>query len=271
MFNWPLCLLLIAVSIPGMLVVLPRTLESLRPTIKKNLKPGQPMPSPRSLLIMSLLQAFVLVAIAAAAGTWLAPQVDLAAPFFEAVAAAEWTLAREAVTAQLGMAVLVGVGGALIFLLIYYRVFRPKMDPYNVQLTEKLRSELGISGRVLYGGIYEEVLTRWGLMTLCVWLISLVIGVNAVAFWLGILVSGILFGLGHLPGQFAAGARKTRLLIIAVIFLNLWASLIFGWLFWQVGLLSAMIAHSLFHLIWYPFELRHQKAAPAPAPARKRK
>jgi hypothetical protein len=41
-----------------------------------------------------------------------------------------------------------------------------------------------------------------------------------------------------------------------VIGLNLWASLIFGWLFWQYGLLSAMLAHMLFHLVWYPFERR---------------
>jgi hypothetical protein len=41
-----------------------------------------------------------------------------------------------------------------------------------------------------------------------------------------------------------------------MIGLNLWASLIFGWLFWQVGLEAAMMAHMLFHLVWWPFDLR---------------
>ncbi|MCO5184950.1 MAG: CPBP family intramembrane metalloprotease [Anaerolineae bacterium] len=258
MFNWLLCILLIAISIPGTLVVLPRTMRSLQPTIEKNLKPGQPMPSARALLLISLLQAVALVAIAAVIGTLLTPEVGLSAPFFEAVTAGDWSVAWSSLLAQLPMSLWIGVGGALVFLVIYYRVFRPKMDPFNVELTEKMRSELGLAGRILYGGIYEEVLTRWGLMTLCVWLISLIIGLNTASLWLGIFVSGVLFGLGHLPGQLGAGARRTRLLIIAVIFLNLWASIMFGWLFWQVGLLSAMIAHMVFHIVWYPLDQRHR-------------
>jgi hypothetical protein len=42
-----------------------------------------------------------------------------------------------------------------------------------------------------------------------------------------------------------------------MISLNLWASLIFGWLFWQYGLLAAMLAHMLFHLVWWPFDLKY--------------
>ena len=53
-------------------------------------------------------------------------------------------------------------------------------------------------------------------------------------------------------------AERARLLLLvaAALFLNLWVSLLCGWLFWQVGLLSAMLAHMLFHLIWYPFDRR---------------
>jgi hypothetical protein len=36
---------------------------------------------------------------------------------------------------------------------------------------------------------------------------------------------------------------------------NLWATLICGWLLWQYGLLAAMIAHMLFHLVWLPFDV----------------
>ena len=42
----------------------------------------------------------------------------------------------------------------------------------------------------------------------------------------------------------------------AMLGLNLWASLIFGWLYWQYGLLAAMLGHMLFHLVWWPFDLR---------------
>jgi len=43
--------------------------------------------------------------------------------------------------------------------------------------------------------------------------------------------------------------------IAAMISLNLWAALIFDWLFWQYGLLSAILAHMIFHLVWLPFDL----------------
>jgi hypothetical protein len=33
-------------------------------------------------------------------------------------------------------------------------------------------------------------------------------------------------------------------------------SLIFGWLFWQYELVAAMIGHMLFHVVWYPFDLK---------------
>ena len=131
------------------------------------------------------------------------------------------------------MALSVGIAGTLLFLLVYYRLFRPRMDRANLALSEKLRRELGLAGRLLYGGVYEEVLTRWGLMTLCVWLLSMVVGRNVIAIWLGIFISGILFGLAHLPAQYAAGVRKTGLFVTTVLVLNLWVSILFGWLFWQ--------------------------------------
>jgi hypothetical protein len=50
----------------------------------------------------------------------------------------------------------------------------------------------------------------------------------------------------------------------AMISLNLWASLVFGWLFWQYGLLAAMTAHVVFHLVWLPFDMRHYRPTDQP-------
>ncbi|WP_141396951.1 CPBP family intramembrane metalloprotease [Ureibacillus xyleni] len=36
--------------------------------------------------------------------------------------------------------------------------------------------------------------------------------------------------------------------------MNLLVGLICGWLYWQNGLLAAIMCHMLFHLIWYMFE-----------------
>jgi hypothetical protein len=55
----------------------------------------------------------------------------------------------------------------------------------------------------------------------------------------------------------AQGLRITRAVLATNLFLNLWASSISGRLLWQYGLEAAMLAHAIFHVIWYPFEVRH--------------
>ena len=91
MFNWLRCILLIAISISSTLVVLPRTMRSLATNHWKNLKPGQPMPSARALLLISCCKLSHWLAIAAVIGTLLTPEVGLSAPFFEAVTAGDWS------------------------------------------------------------------------------------------------------------------------------------------------------------------------------------
>ena len=125
---------------------------------------------------------------------------------------------------------------------------------------EELRNNIGIWGRIFYGGIVEEILTRWGMLTLFIWLFKLIFNtINSLTIWASILISGILFALGHLPSYLGAGCKKTPMFLSLMITLNLLASLIFGWLFWQHGLLAAMLAHSIFHIVWYPFDLHFKR------------
>jgi membrane protease YdiL (CAAX protease family) len=93
-------------------------------------------------------------------------------------------------------------------------------------------------------------------MTFFAWLGSLLVGgPTPGVIWTVIVVSGALFGLGHLPSYRLAGCQVTPMLLALTIVLNLWAALICGWLFWRYGLLAAMIAHVLYHLVWLPFDL----------------
>jgi len=252
--SWMLVLLLVLICLPGFLVAVPRIMVFLRPTMEKNLKPGRSMPSDRTAIVAGTVQGMVLAAIAVVVGALLAPRVGLSAPFFEAVAGGQWSSAWTSLLDQLRAALVVGVTGIAVFLFAYYAVLRPRMDRESAVMAERMRVALGIAGRVLYGGIHEEVLTRWGLMTLFVWLASLAIGVDDAAFWIGILVSGVLFAIGHFPVSIAMGVKKTPWNIATGLFLNTWAGVVFGWLFWHSGLLAAMLAHSLFHLVWSPLE-----------------
>jgi hypothetical protein len=258
------------VCIPGILITVGGTLKMMEERIRESLPEGKE-PPPRALLVLvSSLQSLILMAVAAAVGTLLAPRVGLAAPFFEALVSGEplWP----ALEPMLVPSLIVGIAGALLFVAAYYGFFRPRLDRQTVEAMEGLRNGLGVWGRVLYGGIAEEVLTRWGLMTLLVWLGSLLVpgssgtgSASPTIVWTAIVISGILFGLGHAPSYLAAGCRRTPMFFAAMLCLNLWASLIFGWLYWQYGLLAAMMGHMLFHLVWWPFDVRIYRLAEAEA------
>ena len=254
MFNWLLFIALVVVCVPGMLVTIPTAIRSVTRLAADQVQAGKSLPSRQVLVAASLVQTLLLVAIAAAAGTALAPRVGLAAPFFQALVSGEpvW----DALVPQVLAALVFGAGGAVVFVAAYYLYFRPRLDEQTVRSMEALRMELGLGARLLYGGIVEEVLFRWGVVTVLVWLGTLLFdGPTPVLVWSVIVVSGVLFGLGHLPGYRAAGCRVTPLFLAAAIGLNLWATLIFGWLFWQYGLLAAMLAHMFLHLVWLPFDL----------------
>jgi len=258
MFDWVLFLCLVGVCIPGVIVAIPQVFSITEKTILSRLPADKKIPPKPVLIVLTIAQSLILVAIAAAVGTALAYRVDLKAPFFEALVSGGPLLS--ALRPQIVPTLIGGVGGAIIFIAAYYLIFRPRLDGQTVKSMESLRMGLGIWSRILYGGIYEEVLTRWGLMSLFVWLGALLVGdPTAAVVWAAIVISGVLFGLGHLPSYLAAGCQKTPMFFALMISLNLWAALIFGWLFWQYGLISAMLAHMLFHIVWLPFDLYFYK------------
>ena len=266
MFNWPLFFLLVGIAIPGLLISIPRMIRSFQDRVVPTDNSGRRPPPFPVLVAAATLQSLLLVAIATGIGTMLAPRVGFQAPVLSHLAAMEVPIS--ALVPILPPTLFIGSAGALIFVGLYYLVFRPRLDRQTWQTTEHLRLALGFWSRILYGGVVEEILIRWGLMTLVTWLLSSVVGgPSPAAIWSAILISGVLFGLGHLPSSLAAGARLSGAFLAATLGLNLWASIIFGWLFWQHGLLAAILAHCLFHLIWLPFDLKFSSPTSQPQAA----
>lgn len=253
MFNWPLFLCLVLVSVPGLAVAIPTLMRRLEKTAAERLPSDRPLPPMPVIVAASMAQSLLFVSVAAAVGALLAPRVGLSAPFFEALVSGESVWA--ALAPQIVPALVLGVGGALAIVAAYYLFFRPRLDPQTVHAMEALRMELGLWARLLYGGVVEEVLFRWGVLTLLAWIgAALFGGLTPAVMWSAIILSGVLFGLGHLPSYRLAGCQVTPLFLSLMIVLNLWATLICGWLFWQYGLLAAMVAHMLYHLVWLPFD-----------------
>ena len=254
MFDWVLFIVLVGVCVPGALIQGPRMIKTFMSAMEGKASTGKRVPPPLVLNIVSFIQTLVLIALPAAVGTALAQRVGLGAPFFESLIAGGSI--GDALAPQIFPTLIAGIGGALVFVAAYYLYFRPRLEEETVRISERLRVGIGIWGRLLFSGIAEEVIFRWGLMSFLVWLGALAFGSPTPSvMWTAIVVTGLIFAILHLPPVVAAGSKMTPILIAAAITLNLWASLIFGWLFWHYGLLAAIGAHMLLHLIWWRFDL----------------
>ncbi len=142
--------------------------------------------------------------------------------------------------------------------IIYYLVFRPRMSAKYVILGERIRLKMGMLARILQGGIVEEVQFRWGAMSAVVWLgLRFVPGQRNIVIWVGIVVAALIFGLFHLAGAAQLGLGDSRANVGLTIIDNALVGIVFGWLFWQYGLLAAIISHALIHVFWFPIEGFH--------------
>ena len=207
-----------------------------------------PMPAPIWLItIASIFQSALIIALATWCGVMLAASVGLRAPAFEAAAR------RQPVMPPLEPQILPGLlaglpGGLLLFVAL--RLSPAEIAALQGQFTPPLYA------RLLYGGITEEVLLRWGFMTALVWLAWRFLqgkrgAVSSVYIWLAIAVSALVFGAGHLPlARYLIGSL-TASVVLFVVGVNALFGLLFGWLYWRRGLESAMIAHAMSHFVSY--------------------
>jgi len=204
------------------------------------------LPAPLWLIALaSVLQSGLLLALATWAGVALTPTVGFRALLFEAAAARRPVLAE--IWSQLRPGVYAGVPAGLVLLM--FTRFAP---PEIAQLAG--RFEPPLLARLLYGGVTEEVLMRWGVMTSLTWLMWRLLqrpgeAVRPAYVSFAIVASSLIFGLGHLPVAHFLLGGFTPSTLSWVIGANTSFGLLFGWLFWRRGLESAMVAHALTHLV----------------------
>lgn len=224
----------------------------LATALPQELRQMTALPAPLWILVLaSVAQSALLLALAVAAGVVLAPKVGLHAPAFEALAAARPI--APALKPQLAPGLFAGVlGGVLLFGVIRYAP--------EALVQVQGRFEASLLTRMLYGGVTEELLARWGVMTLLVWLTWRYLqqrhGASKAAYvWLAIAVSALLFGAGHLPAAVALVGTLDATLVAFVVGANTAFGSLFGYLFWRYGLESAIVAHALAHLVSFLLNL----------------
>ena len=233
-------LALIALGLPGivsLLLVLP---------------PVAGVPAP-----LMVLNPLLLLAVLALVGAAAAPRAQLVSRVASRASGLEVSLLPPGWLAALAMGIGAGIAIALADHLTrglwQPAPFRPPslVESWNVTAT--------IVG-VLYGGVVEEVLMRWGLMSLIVLVAWKMFARRAAApppaaIWTGIVLAALVFAAGHLPVLMATGAEIASPLLFRTLFWNALLGLLFGWLFATRDLESAMLAHAGFHLGLVPLGL----------------
>ena len=218
-FSWRAVPILVALQLLGNLAAIPL----LRAT-------GRPVEPPAAWLLWTAVSIPII-----GLGLFLGARTGLGAPLLEG------QLRRGELGSWgrrvLALSLFIAIAGSLPFLLVNLN-FEPERYPGSWRLI--LAS--------VDAGVQEENFMRLLLMTLFVWLGSLARRdedgrPTRGVFWSAILLSGVLFGWAHVDDQIAGlGLHPDLLLLLLVTTLF---GVVFGWLYWTLGLESAILAHFL--------------------------
>ena len=248
-FKTKLFTILWLAGMAGVLSILLIDLEALIEILP--VPEGREIPAIPLLKLLSILQPAVILSGAVWVGVALASKVGLSSPAAEA-AAGGGNLAS-VLKPQIIPGIIGGLAGGAAIVLIA-AVSTPFLSPEVVVRISEFGKIMPVPTRFLYGGITEELLLRWGLMTFLVWaawrLFQKGVDKPKPVYFIGaILISSLVFGIGHLPVAFMLFPEATFALILFVIAANSAFGLIAGYLYWKKGLESAMIAHILTHIV----------------------
>jgi membrane protease YdiL (CAAX protease family) len=209
-----------------------------------------------TLMLLQGLQYSVLLAVSILIGIGCAYRVGLRSHLID-----YWVLHTPKIPfSVIEMKWSLGVGAAAaIVLLLLDRLMQPVL-PEALRATNNTEPGwLNLLTAMFYGGITEEILMRWGLMSLLVWIAWKVlkqsITLPSQGIYQGaIVLAALVFGLLHLPAT-AAIVSLTPVVIIRALLLNGIAGIGFGWLFWQYSLEAAMLSHISVHAFSFALSL----------------
>lgn len=251
-FNTRLFVILWLAGLAGVLSFLLVDLDALMAILPVPAGTEIPTITP-ALKLLSLIQPAVILSVAVLVGVGLASKVGLSSPVAEAAASGGDSVS--AFKPQIIPGIVGGLAGGVVIVFIA-TVSKPFLPPEVVARIGEFGKFIPLPTRLLYGGITEELLLRWGLMTLLVWAAWRFFqkgqGKPKPAFFVSaILISSLVFGIGHLPVAFMLFPEPTLVLTLFVIVANSAFGLIAGYLYWKRGLESAMIAHMLAHVVMF--------------------
>lgn len=258
-FPWTVFFILLALGTFGAVAVMPYAL-AINPQSLEKLKAassGAPEDTTRKvklpisvLLLISVAQTVILIALAAFLGLLAGRQVGLGAPVLQALV--DGRPAAGLIQAMLVPVLLVSLVSGLVFVAFELGYFARRIPPelgsadFRTPFCKRLLA-------CFYGGLDEEILLRLFVMGGLVWLLGLVWKTPAEApalgaYWLANILAALLFGLGHLPAT-ASITKLTPTIIFRALLLNGIPGVGCGYLFMRYGLEAAMLSHFILDIL----------------------
>ena len=236
--NWRIAVLLVLVALPG---VVASALFAIPLLVDVSAIPV----SLETLQLAAALQGTILVLVAAFLGAAAASRVGVSAPALSSIAGGGGVL--DALRPQ----VLPGLAGGCIgaAVILAFHAFAPE----SLRAVQP-ETPLPLAVRVLYGGITEEVLVRWGLMTAIAWVGWQILQSDrqrpsGAVMWAAIVASALVFGLAHLPAVAQSLPALPASVVAYVTIGNALLGVVAGYLFWRYGLEGAIAAHVFAHVL----------------------
>lgn len=201
--------------------------------------------SPLILKYLILINPILFLIIAIVAGTLLYNKVGLTVPTISAFLNIEQPKIKFIEQLKYGtiLGIITGVLTTASGL-----IFKSSIPAEIIEIGNKIK--ITTIARFGYGGFTEEILMRFGFMTLVIWLVFKISKtLNNSTYWIGIIVASILFAIGHFPVVYQVVHNPTIALLSYILIGNSIAGLFFGWLYWKKGLEAAFIAHIFAHIV----------------------
>jgi len=231
-------------ALPGVL-----SIALLVPSALGRVLTTRPLPmSVAQLTFISVVQAGVITAACILVGLFVAPRVGLRSALVQRMRGESAGRTRLELGCAVGAVLAVAMMAVDLFFASHYPA---EWDALQRTSPPALATTLAGS---LYGGIVEEIIFRWAIMSALAWAAWKIWqrdrpvparGVLGAA----IVLSAVVFALGHLPVSGALGVAMPPLFWARIIVANTLVGLAFGWLFRRYTLETAMVAHATFHIL----------------------
>lgn len=232
--NWKVFYILLSISLISVVCVFPYIL-TLQGELLKQI--GQPI---WLIFIAQLFQSLIIFSITIYLGLLLTKKIQFGLPLIEAILEKKdyKTILKNIVAKSVLFGVFTAISIYMLDMFFSFLGVAITTHQNYAPVWQKLLA-------ALYGGATEEILMRLFLMSFFIWISMKAFKYKQptkIGIIVSILLSAIIFGLGHLPIT-ASLTELTTLVVVRAVVLNGIGGIVFGLLFWKKGLESAMIAH----------------------------